>query len=229
GAKVAIDGAEMTVEAPGFAVGSVSLKKSDGQWSWGEPEGLIKRAGLQGPIEDAFLDRFVVVGPESPAADPRVRQWTEFELNHFRDRWSALMRGKLPEKRADEVNSIDLNEGNLILWGDPTTNPLIAEMADKLPVRWKDGKISFGDQSWPADECVPAFIFPNPLNPKRYVVINSGLTFREGHDGTNSLQNPKLGDWAVIGLDQAPNAFTPGRILANGFFDEQWKWAPTPK
>jgi hypothetical protein len=66
-------------------------------------------------------------------------------------------------------------------------------------------------------------IFPNPLNPNRYVVLNSGLTFREGHDKTNSQQNPKLPDWAVIGLDRDPDALAPGRIAAAGFFDEAWK------
>lgn len=224
GAMLKIDGMELTVEKPGFPVASVSLQKTGAKWTWGEPEGLIKRAGLQGPIDDAFLGKFVVVGPETPAAEPKVREWIAAESAHFRDRWRALMRGELPEKKAGEVNADDLNEANLILWGDPVTNPLIAEMSAKLPVRWADGKISFGGESWSAADHVPAFIFPNPLNPRRYVVINSGLTFREGHDGTNSLQNPKLGDWVMIGLDQAPDALTPGRIAANGFFDEQWKW-----
>jgi poly(3-hydroxybutyrate) depolymerase len=229
GIKLTLDGVKLTVENPGFPVGSVSLHKAGGKWTWGEPEGLIKRGGLQGPIDDAFVGKFVVVGPESPASDAKVRRWIDFELGHFRDRWRALMRGDLPEKRADEVNSVDLAGANLILWGDPATNPLIAEMADRLPVRWADGKIHFGDQSWSAEGHVPAFIFPNPLNPLRYVVINSGLTFREGHDGTNSLQNPKLGDWVVIGLDELPNSLTPGRIAANGFFDERWQWQPPAK
>ncbi|MBL9152448.1 MAG: prolyl oligopeptidase family serine peptidase [Verrucomicrobiales bacterium] len=226
GWKLNLDGQTLTVAAPGFPVDSVSLRREGGKWTWGEPEGLTKGAGLQGPIDDAFLDRFVVVGPESPSAEPRVRQWVEGELDHFRQRWRALMRGDLPEKNADEVNAIDVAEGNLILWGDPTTNPLIAEMADRLPVRWEDGKIRLGSQEWAAADHVPAFIFPNPLNPERYVVINSGLTFREGHDGTNSLQNPKLGDWVVIGLDEAPNELTPGRVAANGFFDERWQVKP---
>ena len=53
-------------------------------------------------------------------------------------------------------------------------------------------------------------IYPNPLNSNRYVVLNSGMTFREGHDRTNSLQNPKLPDWAVVDLTRVPERDATG-------------------
>ncbi|MCB1230334.1 MAG: prolyl oligopeptidase family serine peptidase [Verrucomicrobiae bacterium] len=228
GTSLTLDGQKLKVESPGFPVSSVRLQKADnGSWEWGEPEALRKVAGLQGPIDDAFLEPFVVAGQSSPSANAKVERWTKFEFSHFAERWLALMRGELPVRDVEEVNSVDVKEKNLILWGDPTTNPLIAEMADGLPVKWEDGKIRLGDQSWSAADHVAAFVFPNPLNPERYVVINSGLTFREGHDRTNSLQNPKLGDWAIIALDTDPDAEKPGRIEANGFFDVDWKPIPS--
>jgi hypothetical protein len=55
------------------------------------------------------------------------------------------------------------------------------------------------------------------------VVINSGLTFREAHDRTNSLQNPKLPDWAILDITQPPNDETAGRVVEADFFDEHWK------
>jgi hypothetical protein len=100
---------------------------------------------------------------------------------------------------------------------------MIAEIASKLPVEWKEDSFVLHGNSYSRDANVPVLIFPNPLNPDRYVVLNSGLTFREGHDKTNSLQNPKLPDWAVIGLDRDPDAHAPGRIAAAGFFNEHWK------
>ncbi len=226
GAKLTIDGQVLEVESPGFPVASVRLQKDgEGNWSWGEPDGLRKVAGLQGPIDDAFLESFLVVGPDSPPAAPKVRRWTDFEFAHFAERWRALMRGELPVEEVGDVNSVDVKEKNLVLWGDPDSNRLIAEMADGLPVKWENGKIHLGEQSWSAADHVAAFVFPNPLNPERYVVINSGHTFREAHDRTNSLQNPKLGDWAIIALDRDPDGETPGRVVANGFFDVDWKLA----
>ena len=133
------------------------------------------------------------------------------------------MRGEFLEKRSDELNSDDIRESNLILWGDPDTNAMIAEIADRLPVKWEGDHFKFEGKSYPRNEAVPVFIYPNPLNPDRYVVINSGLTFRENHDKTNSQQNPKLPDRAVIGLDQLPDAESPGRIIEAGFFDENWR------
>lgn len=135
------------------------------------------------------------------------------------------MRGKLPMKDVAEVNSVDIDESNLILWGDPQSNPLIAEIADRLPVEWTPTELRLGGKSYPAESHAPVLVFPNPLNPKRYVVINSGLTFREGHDRTNSLQNPKLPDWAVIDLTVPPDDLAPGKVVAADFFDENWRIA----
>jgi pimeloyl-ACP methyl ester carboxylesterase len=223
GATVTIDGQAITAKPPGFAVNSLSFVRREGSWSWGSPDRSSKRPGLQGPIDDAFMSRFLVVPPDQAPASPRVARWVDFELDHFRSRWRALMRGDLPEKAADELDADDLREANLILWGDPESNPMIAEIASKLPVVWKEDSFVLRGTAYPRDAHVPVLIFPNPLNPGRYIVLNSGLTFREGHDKTNSLQNPKLPDWAVIGLDRDPDAFAPGRVAAAGFFDEQWK------
>ncbi len=223
GSTLSIDGQTLSTKPPGFPVGSFSFVKRDGQWTWGEQEGTVKRPGLQGPIDDAFMSRFLVVPPDQAPAAPRVARWLDFELNQFRSRWQALMRGTLLEKSADELDSDDLRDANLVLWGDPESNPMIAEIADKLPVKWTDDAIVVKGESYPRDSHVPVLIFPNPLNQARYIVLNSGLTFREGHDKTNSQQNPKLPDWAVIGLDRDPDALAPGTIVKAGFFNEQWQ------
>lgn len=223
GAKVEIDGDALAAANPGFPVNSLSLVRREGRWTWGEPASNAKRPGLQGPIDDAFLSRFLVVAPDRAPAQPKVARWVDFELDHFRSRWRALMRGELPEKAAGDLDSDDLRDANLVLWGDPDSNPMIAEIAARLPVEWKADSFAMRGESYPRDSHVPVLIFPNPLNPDRYVVLNSGLTFREGHDKTNSQQNPKLPDWAVIGLDRDPDALAPGRVAAAGFFDEAWK------
>lgn len=223
GMEIAIDEQSLVVEDPGFPVASITLKRtSEGHWSWGEIDEVRKIAGLQGPIDDAFLDPFVVVRPFSPSRFPAVQRWMEFELPHFVDRWRALMRAELRVEDAEDLDYVDLQEKNLLLWGEPETNALIAEMVEGLPIRWTEDEIQLGSRSWPRDSHVPAFVFPNPLNPNRYVVLNSGLTFREAHDRTNSLQNPKLGDWVILGLDEDPNGETPGRIVESGFFEADW-------
>jgi hypothetical protein len=63
----------------------------------------------------------------------------------------------------------------------------------------------------------PIFIFPNPLNPNRYVVINSSLTFRDFIADSNAHHAAKLPDWAIRALT------TQGEIAEAGFFDEGWQ------
>jgi hypothetical protein len=92
-----------------------------------------------------------------------------------------------------------------------------------LPLKWSATEAVMAGKTYDATKHVPLLIYPNPLNPRRYIVLNSGLTFREGHDRTNSLQNPKLPDWAVVNLDELPSATTPGEIAAADFFDENWR------
>jgi hypothetical protein len=67
-------------------------------------------------------------------------------------------------------------------------------------------------------------IYPNPLNQKKYIVLNSGFTCREESFLNNSKQIPMLPDWAVIDLNIPPDAVHPGRVENAGFFGEHWQW-----
>ena len=76
------------------------------------------------------------------------------------------------------------------------------------------GKI-FGGRLWRLYDC--------PGNAQRYVVLNSGFTYREYAYLNNARQVPKLPDWAIVDLRTPPNSLWPGRIADADFFDEQWK------
>ncbi len=97
------------------------------------------------------------------------------------------------------------------------------KIADKLPIRWTADGIEVGGRKFAAGEHVPLLIYPNPLNPQRYVVLNSGFTYREYDYLNNARQVPKLPDWAIINLSEPPNAVSPGKVVAADFFDEQWR------
>src|SRR5439155_23118521 len=97
--------------------------------------------------------------------------------------------------------------------------------------RFSNRQWTFGERKFDGDDFVPVMAFPRKDGRgfPRYVVFNSGLTFREGHDRTNSQQNPKLPDWAIIDITQPPDAFAPGRLHDADFFDEQWQLKRQPK
>jgi len=188
-----------------------------------------KRPGLQGPIDDGFLAPFVFVAPSTPCASPAVDRWVRAELAHAAERWRAVCRGSVEIKLDRDLTEADYADKNLILWGDAAGNAAIRALADHLPIIGTDATAATGrmlvkgGERWDAANHVPAFIYPNPRNPKRYVVLNSGLTFREAHDRTNSQQNPKLPDWVVFDIREPATAQSAARVAAAGFFDEQWK------
>lgn len=228
GSTLVVDG--QTLAWPDGAL-APHLRKADEKWEfaesdWRAGDPLRKRTNLQGPIDDAFMEPFLVVKPDRPPRNPLVRRWVEFELTHFEKRWRELMRGELRIKSASEVTDADRENYNLICFGDPVSNPEIARVLPKLPIMWTDRQLLVDGQFYELTNHLPVMIYPNPLNPTNYVVLNSGLTFREGHDRTNSLQNPKLPDWAVLDLRQDPDNLTAGKVVAADFFDEAWQFKP---
>jgi dienelactone hydrolase len=220
-----IDGQSLEVpKAPASAVlQGLELIQSQGQWQVGSfPNGeLRKRHGLQGPIDDAFLAPFLLV---VPAQKPKfAHEWLDFEMAHFLNRWRTLMRGEPQAILDTDLQPEHIEKYNLIVWGDPDCSKVLRQFEGQLPVRWQEKTWSLGGDAYDRNDRVPMFIFPNPENPQRYIVVNSGLTFREAHDRTNSQQNPKLPDWAVVDITQPPDANAPGKIVDAGFFDEHWK------
>jgi hypothetical protein len=196
-----------------------------------------KRPGCQGPIDDAFNRGFLVVLPEGNSSHPRVQQWIEFELAHLQDRWGATFRGEVKTKYPKQLTDNDLRMYNLVCFGDPTSNSLIAKLLPELPLTWTSDKVSIAGKEYDAATHVPVMIYRNPLLPTgervkfygpRYIVINSGPTFREAHDRTNSQQNPKLPDWAILDITTPPDAEKPGKVVEADFFDEEWKVKKPP-
>lgn len=214
---------------------SEHFEYKDGSWQWSPPfvtpkENRLagKSPKLQGPIDDAFLDPFVVVLPSGKSVNPRVQQWMDFEVAHLRERWAAAFRGELPVKNDTEITERDIASKHLICFGDWKSNVVLQRALPKLPLSWDDRSLTFNGQSYDAATHLPLMIYPNPLQPanvpqRKYIVLNSGPTFREAHDRTNSLQNPKLPDWAIVDITTPPDGEKPGKVVAADFFDEEWK------
>jgi len=100
---------------------------------------------------------------------------------------------------------------------------VLAKIADKLPIRWDGQGVRVGKQTYAGDRHVPVLIYPNPLNPKKYVVLNSGFTYREYDYLNNARQVPKLPDYAVVDTRVPASARAPGGIVTAGFFGERWE------
>jgi hypothetical protein len=224
--SVVVDGQTVAAPAPSTD-GSwiVHLRKSGTKWALADDDGnaLRKRHDLQGPIDDAFMDSFLMVNPTGQAMNEMTAKWSKSEEDHAIRLWRTQMRGDAPVKDDTAVTDADIASSNLILWGDPHSNKVLARVIDKLPVQWTADSIGLGTRKFVAATNALVMIYPNPLNPKRYVAINSGNTFREYAQSTNSFQVAYLPDYAVVDLTTPPDARWPGKIAAAGFFGENWQ------
>lgn len=224
----------VTVDGQKVEVGGESpvlvLDKVDGRWrsigllsAEARAHPGIKESGRQGPIDDAFASRFVVTGPSAAGFAPGPDKHVTASMNQFATVWDRHFRGALPVRDAQAPDN--QSSGNLVLFGDPASNPLIAKVLPKLPITWTRDKLVVNGTEYDPKTHVPVLIYPSPLNASKYVVINSGHTFKEADlKGTNALLYPRLGDWAVI--KPTPTAKDPAayEVVAAGLFDENWQF-----
>ncbi|HXI53477.1 MAG TPA: prolyl oligopeptidase family serine peptidase [Candidatus Saccharimonadales bacterium] len=181
-----------------------------------------KAHGLQGPVDDAFLDRFLFVRPTGRPLQSATGDWTQTEMTRARDEWRAQFRGEVRITDDTAITAEDIRDSHLILWGDPQSNQLLGRICSQLPLRWDGRQVRLAGKKFEANGHVPVLVYPNPLNPGRYVVLNSGFTFWEFRRASNALQTPKLPDFAVRRLGEESNR----GIIYAGFFGEHWEVLP---
>ncbi len=192
-------------------------------------QGLRKRHGLQGPIDDAFLDSFIFVRPTGKSAHTAVGAWVDREMNRAIREWRRQFRGDVRIVDDVDLTPEHIDSHHLILWGDPSSNAVLQQLVGKLPIKWDKDTLATPNATCEPQTQVPVMIYPNPLNPDRYVVLNSGPTYREYAYLNNARQVPMLPDWAIVDvtdskLDEWPLSRWPGQITQAGFFDERWQF-----
>jgi hypothetical protein len=219
--KVRIDGGA-ALDLP--ADGSFVLDANT--WKVGTPAGLRKKHRLQGPIDDGLMDSFIFVRPTSSCSNATVEKWVQSEFEHAVTHWRRQMRGDAIVKFDHEITAEDIANSNLVLWGDAQANSVLAKIADKLPIRWSAREVIVGDRKFDAAHHAPIAIYPNPLNPEKYVVLNSSFTYREYDYLNNARQVPKLPDWAIIDVRVPSNSRYPGKVVEADFFGERWEVKP---
>lgn len=216
--RLILDGSQpVIIDGQSFSPGR-SFEKNGSRWIARSGDvALRKRHGLQGPIDDAFMEMFVCVRPTGTPEYPNVTTLARESLDRFAREYAKFFRADPIIKDDSAINKEDIASHNLILFGDPGSNRLIRQIAGRLPIQWTKDTLALGGKSFPAVNHMPVLIYPNPLNADRYIVINSGHTFHEQDlRGTNALLFPRLGDFAVIETESRG-------VVSAGLFDEQWK------
>ncbi|MBT1710666.1 prolyl oligopeptidase family serine peptidase [Fulvivirgaceae bacterium PWU5] len=214
--QVTLDGKKVKVTtAP-----TLSFQLQAGKWvaTKYEAPAAAKKPGAEGPISAAFGERHVYV--YGTAGNP-----SEAELKARMDiatqaaNWSVYRNAFLgrimvfPRVVSDkEVRPSDFQSSNLILFGTRETNTLVEKYSDRLPVELKAGTTDYG------------LFYVLPIDG-RYVVINSGLPWWAMNKQTQFAFAPvavaTLGEFKDFALFKG----SPGTIVSDGYFDNNWKLA----
>lgn len=122
-----------------------------------------KRPGVQGPIDDAFTKPFLCVRGTGKPWNSTTQSWADANLKRFAYEWHRYFRGELPFKDDSAVTVDDIQNHNLILFGDPGSNSLLMKVLPKLPITWNKQELVFGGKTYAASDHIPVMIQPNPL------------------------------------------------------------------
>jgi len=186
-----------------------------------------KSGEVEGPVEHAFMSSFVVVGPseDSPRA-AAAREAAEAFASMWRMRF-----GSPPRTRRDlDVTEADIADHGLVLFGGPGENTLAARVIGALPVSIGSDGVTLGGRTYSGPGAGVKLCYPNPLNPRRYVVLVAGVAPESYAD-----VNVRFGNWfdwipydcrshfdyAVF--DDLTVGRSPETFLAWGFFGERWE------
>ncbi len=222
------------VALPSPTPSKVSVQWDNGRWkataddskshpvTW-PPE---KRAGLEGPIEDAVVDAFlVVIGSKGDEWDKKiVKGEAERWMRQWRRRYQTVPRAKFDVDVTDE----DIDAFNLILFGGPSHNLIVKRINNRLPVKFGDGRVLVGKTEYTGQGVGLKTIYPNPENPNRSVVVFGAIDWQgmwqlSHRFGTwfdwMPLDNRQWFDYCVF--DDKTRGFETFHEV--GFFDEDWR------
>ena len=219
GVTIRIDGQSVQAKTD---TAKLTLEKTGAAWKVAKaaaPAALHKTHALQGPIDDAFLDPFLLVRPTGTPWNDAANKDALRILDHFDHIWAMDYRAHPRIKDDKDVTEADFANYNVVLFGDPGSNKWIAKMLPKLPLKWTKETITVAGNSYPSAENLPVLGYPNPLHPAHYVVLNTGLTISDS-DYNGDYAMPRFGDMAVLKINNTPE--TPEIAWAT-LFDESWR------
>ena len=117
-----------------------------------------------------------------------------------------------PVKADTALTGEDLARANLILFGTPRTNAVLARLATALRVEFGDQQLVLAGETFAAEDLLLLMIHPNPLQPDRYVGLVAPLGPRayEGLSGDFG----GMPDYVLLRPD--------GSAVREGRFDRNW-------
>ncbi|MFB3906139.1 MAG: alpha/beta hydrolase-fold protein [Acidobacteriota bacterium] len=208
----------------------VSFHKEAGAWvpRKREVRAGAKRPGAEGPMGEVISSRHIYVygtadNPPAAEVQARMRQASKAADWSVDRGWFLGRVMVFPRVVADkDVRPSDLESSNLVLFGTPETNKLIAQFSDRLPIQLNKDSQDYG----------LAYVFPIG---EHYVLVSSGLPWWQAPEA--GAQRPPsatgrrasffAGSIVAFGLTSFEDYLlfkgTADNPIAAGRFDDDWR------
>lgn len=190
-----------------------------------QPAGLKKTAALCGPVRETFFAPFLLVPGTSGSGETTAK--LADNAKRWAVEWQAFADG-VPRMKSDaQVTEEDIKRYNLVLFGDRTSNAILAKIADKLPVELDANGYRVGNERTAAKDLGLLMDYPNPLAPDRLVCVYSGEFWGDGLDINHKFD--LVPDFILFKNELDSDAFEPSRTpraVVAGSFDSQWQLSP---
>jgi pimeloyl-ACP methyl ester carboxylesterase len=222
----------VTVRVDGRLVGRsddvpahLTFHRTDKGWSSGPARTAptAKTPNLYGPAKQAMMKPFLLV---YGTADSAMVALLRHSATQDGMRWWLVGNGRSRVVPDTEVSPEDIARCNLVLYGGSAENLVTRRIGDRLPVRVKAGQMMLGDKNL-GDSLAAMFIYPNPLNRDRLVLV------RMGTDSENTRLSLFWGamssgagipDFMVF--DRRVRRYGWAGVKAAGFFGPDWNLDP---
>jgi hypothetical protein len=190
-------------------------------------EGICKAHGLSGPLSDLYYEPFLIV--TATQGETQHIKAARREAEAIRSRGLRGVRFyDVPIKADREITAGDIQKYHLLLVGTPQSNLVLGRIHQQLPVRVQEHAVLVGDRRFGGADVGFRLIYPNPLNPRRYVVVCAGVTYK-GLEGLGAITaanwgwNMSVSEPDLLIADQRSRGLYP-RYLAVLNFNHQWQW-----
>ena len=203
--------------------GRVTLKSEEYS-----PSKLHKRPEIEGPLADVTNTPFaVVIGTIS--TDSLMRKLCEMKARDFINNWKDWQKCEPRVFKDIELSDIDMAKYSLILYGGADANLVTQKLIDKIPLKMTSEKFILAGQEFKAKDAVVNMIYPNPLNPDRYVSIIAANSPTGMYFFNQNQNNTERYDFYIA------DGCIPNRRLgrphekvqvAAGIFDYNWQIDP---
>ncbi len=178
-----------------------------------------KSPAIFGPVVDAFNTPFLfVIGTQHHEA--AVKNAIREAALRFAKSWESMANGRVNIQLDTELSNEDIFHKNLILFGTHTSNTVIARVFGELPIQIFPDRVRIGKDFLAGQDIGAVFVYPNPLNHRKYVVVISGST-ADSYRLATRLHLPELPDYVVF--DRTSFASPETEYRRAGFFDKHWK------